>query len=189
VSRRLTLIGLLWLALAAATPLPTKPAPPDLAPLVPWATAPLANPLVEVPKLKLVPPPLTIAPISPATVRAPGAVKPMAPMLSARTLPCVGSWLRIASESLECARAKMVRGEYDEALRALDNALRAGGDREVMAESRYWYGEMLYLLSDYGRADRAFQEALGDLAIPEYGPWALHGSGWTSVRLGDLRRA
>jgi tetratricopeptide (TPR) repeat protein len=187
--RRLALAGLLWLALAGATPLPTKPQPPDLAPLVPWATAPLAKPAVQVPRVKLVPPPLTIAPISPATVRAPGAVKPMAPMLSPRALPCVASLLRIASESLECARAKMVRGEYEEALRALDTALRAGGDREVMAESRYWYGEMLYLLGDYGRADRALQDALKDLAVPEYGPWALHASGWASLRLGDLPRA
>ncbi len=187
--RHLGLLSVLWLALAAATPLPTRPPLPDLAPLVPWATAPLAKPAVAVPKVKPVPPPLTIAPISPATVRAPGAVKPMAPMLSPRALPCVAALLRIASESLECARSKMVKGEYEEALRALEVALRGGGDREVTAEARYWYGEMLYLLGDYGRADRALQEALRDLAVPEYGPWALHASGWTSLRLGDLRRA
>ena len=114
----------------------------------------------------------------------------MAPMLSPRTLPCVGAWLRIASESLECARAKMVQ--------AASTTRRCGRWRtrcgraataKSWPKSRYWYGEMLYLLGDYGRADRALQEALRDLAVPEYGPWALHASGWTSLRLGDLRRA
>ncbi|MGH7313324.1 MAG: tetratricopeptide repeat protein, partial [Candidatus Rokuibacteriota bacterium] len=187
--RRLALVGVLWLTLAAAAPLPVKPPPPDLVPLVPWATAPIGKPSVEVPRLAPPPPPLAIAPVSPATVVMPAAVKPMAPMLSPRALPCVGAWLRIASESLECARARIVRGEYEEAARALDNALRAGGEREVMAEARYWYGEVLYLLGDYARADWALQQALKDLAIPEYGPWALHAAGWTSLRLGDFRRA
>ncbi|HEY7365330.1 MAG TPA: tetratricopeptide repeat protein [Methylomirabilota bacterium] len=187
--RRLALVGSLWLALAAATPLPVKPPPPDLTPLVPWATAPLAKPAVEVPRLTPPPPPLSIAPVSPATVVIPAAPKPMAPMLSPRAMPCVGAWLRIASESLECARARIVRGEYEEAARALDNALRAGGDREILAEARYWFGEVLYLLGDFGRADWALQQALKDLAVPEYGPWARHASGWTSLRLGDFRRA
>ncbi|HSF02985.1 MAG TPA: hypothetical protein VLA62_08240, partial [Solirubrobacterales bacterium] len=66
--RRLVLVGSLWLTLAAATPLPVKPPPPDLIPLVPWATAPLAKPPVEVPRLTPPPPPLSIAPVSPAAV-------------------------------------------------------------------------------------------------------------------------
>jgi tetratricopeptide (TPR) repeat protein len=187
--RRLVLGAALWLALAAATPLPVKPPPPDLVALVPWATAPLAKPSVEVPRLAPPPPPLSIAPVSPAAIVMPTAVKPMAPLLSPRAMPCVGAWLRIASESLECARARIVKGEYEEAARALDSALRSGGDREVMAEARYWFGEVLYRLGDFGRADWALQQALKDLAVPEYGPWALHTSGWTSLRLGDFRRA
>jgi tetratricopeptide (TPR) repeat protein len=187
--RRLALVGLLWIACAAAAPLPATPPPPDLGPLVPWAAAPLGKPAVDVPPLALPPSPLTVAPVSPAPAAVPTAGKPIAPMIYPRTLPCVGAWLRIASESLECARAKIVRGEYEEAARALDNALRAGGEREVVAEARYWYGEVLYMLGDYARADRALQQSLSDPTLPEFRPWALHTSGWTSVRLGDFRRA
>jgi len=42
--KRLLAVGVMWVALAGATPLPLTPPPPDLAPLVPFASAPLDKP-------------------------------------------------------------------------------------------------------------------------------------------------
>ncbi|MGH7325461.1 MAG: tetratricopeptide repeat protein, partial [Candidatus Rokuibacteriota bacterium] len=107
-----------------------------------------------------------------------------------RALPCVGAWLRIrASESLECGRARLVRGEYEEAARALEHAVQGATDRDLLAEARYWHGEVLYLRGEYPRADWAFRQVAQDAPRGEFGPWALHGSGWTALRLGDAVRA
>lgn len=189
--RRLVVLGLVWLAVTGATPLPLKPPPPDLTGLVPWASAPLDKPPVEVPKLALPLPPVEVPPVAPARVVAPPGPKPSAPLPSPRALPCVGAWLRIASESLECGRARFGKGEDEEAARALEQAVRAGAEAEadVLLEGRYWYGEVLYRLGRFEQADWLFRQVVKDGARSEFGPWALHSSGWTALRLGDATRA
>ncbi|HSE93153.1 MAG TPA: tetratricopeptide repeat protein, partial [Methylomirabilota bacterium] len=187
--RRVVVLALVWGASVAATPIaPTLP-PPDLAPLVPWAVAPLDKPAVELPKLALPPSPADVPTVAPATVALPEAQKPTESLPSARTLPCVGAWLRIASESLECGRAKLGRGELDEAARALEHAARPGPEPDVIAEARYWHAETLFRLGQFARADWLFRQVVTDPARTGLRPWAIFGSGFTALRLGDAPRA
>lgn len=182
-------LPVVWLVLTAAAPLPLKPPPPDLTGLVLWAAAPLDKPPLEVPGLALPAPPLDAGPVGPAPIVAPPAPKPMAPLPAPRTLPCVGAWLRIAAESLECGRARLSKGEYEEAARALDQAVRNSPEREFLTEARYWHAETLYRLERFEQADWAFRQVLQDPARGEFGSWAQHGTGWSALRLGDGGRA
>lgn len=186
---RLLALPLIWLVLTAATPLPFKPPPPDITVLVPWAAAPLDKPPLELPRLALPAPPVDAGTVAPAPIVAPPAPKPMAALPEPRSLPCVGAWLRIAAESLECGRARLGKREYEEAAKALEHAVRNAAERELLTEGRYWYGETLYALDRVEQADWAFRQVLQDRARGEFGPWALHGTGWSALRLGDGARA
>lgn len=182
---------LLWLALAGAAapaPAPLVPPPPDVIRLIPFATAPLDKPPVPIPELPLPPVPLDLPPIPPAAITIP-LDKPLAPLPSPRSLPCVGAWLGIASESLECGRARFGRGEYENAYTALESAARTSGDVAVQHEARYWLGETLYRLGRIDQADWIFRQVAQDMTWREYRLWALHASGWTALRLADANRA
>lgn len=186
--RRLVALGALWLGLSAAAPLPLEPPPPDLAPLVPWAAAPLDKPPVPLPPVALPAAPVELPPAPPLVPEPPAAPKPMAAIPPPRALPCVGAWLGIATESLECGRARMSRGEWEEAARALESAVRVAADRALQTEARYWLAESLYRLGQYERADWLFRQVAQERS-PEFGPWALHAAGWSALRLGDASRA
>jgi tetratricopeptide (TPR) repeat protein len=188
---RLLGLGCAWLLLTAATPLPLRPPPPDLTSLLPWATAPLDKPPVELPKLALPPAPSTLPPVAPAPLLPPPTPKPMATLPPPRPLPCVvGGWLRVAaSESLECGRARLGRGELDEALKALDASVRTGTEADQLVEARYWYGEALYVAGRFEEADSQFRYVVQHGARSEFAVWALAGGGWTALRLGEVRRA
>jgi tetratricopeptide (TPR) repeat protein len=189
---RLLGLSVLWLLLAAATPLPLRPPPPDLTGLLPWATAPLDKPPVELPRLALPPAPSELPPVAPAPLLPPPTPKPMAALPPPRPLPCVvGGWLRVAaSESLECGRARLGRGELDEALKALDASVRTSSNEpDVLIEARYWYGEALYVAGRFEESDSQFRYVVQHGFRSEFAPWAVAGGGWTSLRLGDVRRA
>ena len=94
----------------------------------------------------------------------------------------------MASESLECGRARFQKGEYDDAVRALESAVRPGSEREIAIEARYWLGESYYRLGRIEQADWLFRQVGQDLR-QEFGPWALHSSGWTALRMDDAARA
>lgn len=185
---RLLVLGLVWTALAGATYLPLRPPPPDLAPLIPTFRAPLDKPPVPPPALALPPAPLDVPPVPPAPPLVPGD-KPVAPILSPRTLPCVGAWLGIASESLECGRARFQKNELDDAAKAFESAVRQGNERQLIAESRYWLGETYWRLGRVEQADALFRQVAQDQVRGELGPWALHSSGWAALRVGDATRA
>ncbi|HEY7649249.1 MAG TPA: tetratricopeptide repeat protein, partial [Methylomirabilota bacterium] len=186
---RLLALSLIWLALTAATPLPFKPPPQDITGLVPWAAPPLDKPPLELPRLTLPPAPVDAGTVVAAPIVPPPAPKPMAALPEPRTLPCVGAWLRIAAESLECGRARILKREWEEAAKALEHATRNASDHDVLTEARYWHGEVLYVLDRTEQADWAFRQVLQDRARGEFGPWALHGTGWSALRLGDGPRA
>jgi tetratricopeptide (TPR) repeat protein len=181
-------LAIAWLALVAAAPRPFAPPPPDLAPLVPFVAAPLDKPpvLVEA-ALPSAPAELPILP--PAALSVPAGDKPLAPIPSARTLPCIGAWTGVASESLECGRARLQRNEYEDAAKALENAARPGTDRDVLREARYWLGETYYRLNRVEEADWLFRQVAQDSPRQEFGVWALHSNGWTALRAGDAARA
>ena len=185
--KRLLGLGLAWLGLAAATPLPLTPPPPDLAGLVPFASAPLDKPAL-VADAKLPSASIDLPPLPLAAITVPAAGKPVAQSQPPRTLPCIGAWTGAASESLECGRARFQKGEYDDAVRALESAVRPGSEREIAIEARYWLGESYYRLGRIEQADWQFRQVAQDLR-QEFGPWALYSSGWTALRMGDATRA
>ena len=186
--RRALVLVALWVALAGAAPLPLTPPPPDLAPLVGFVAAPLDKPpvLAEAP---LPPPPVELPALPPAAIVLPTAEKPAAFVQPPRALPCIGAWTGVATESLECGRARFQRGEYEDAAKALESAARPGADREVLREARYWLGETYYRLGRMEQADWAFRQVVQDTARHEWRVWALHSSGWTALRIGDTTRA
>lgn len=185
--RRAVALLALWVGLAAATPLPLAPPPPDLAPLVGFVAAPLDKPpvLAEAP-LPAAPVDLPVLPA--AAPVPPAAEKPAAFVTPPRALPCIGAWTGVASESLECGRARFQRGEYEDAVKALESAIKTP-DRELLREARYWLGETYYRLGRIEQADWAFRQVVQDGARSEWRPWALHSSGWTALRIGDATRA
>jgi tetratricopeptide (TPR) repeat protein len=178
----------LWVALAGATPLPLIPPPPDLAPLVGFVSAPLDKPpvLAEAP---LPSPPLDLPVLPPAAIVVPAADKPAAFVQPPRALPCIGAWTGVASESLECGRARFQRGEYEDAAKALESATKPGVDPDILREARYWLGETYYRLGRIEQADWAFRQVVQDRQRDEWRPWGLHSSGWTALRVGDITRA
>jgi len=190
VRARLVGLATLWVALvgAAPTPLPFVPPPPDLTRLVPFATAPIDKPPVALPTLAAPKAPLDLPPLPLVAFPAP-AEKPTAFLPAPRTLPCVGAWLRIASESLECGRARFGRGEYEEAARALEQAVRGGTEREFLTEARYWLAETLYRLGRIEQADWLFRQVAKDSPKGDPGVFALHSSGYTALDLRDAARA
>src|SRR5207249_11887445 len=99
VSRRLFGLATMWLRLVAATPMPPEPPPPDVISLVPFVSAPLDKPALQIARLAPPPPPIDVPPLPPATVVLPAASKPTAAVPASRVLPCAGAWLRISSES------------------------------------------------------------------------------------------
>jgi tetratricopeptide (TPR) repeat protein len=186
--RRAVPLLLAWLALTGAAPLPLQPPLPDLTGLVPWATAPLDKPALRIARPPLPPPPVEMPSLPPAVVVLPAAPRPWALMPPPRVLPCAGAWLGLPSESLECGRARLVRGEWEEAARALEVAAR-GGDPGVQVEARYWLAEVYYRLGRVAEADGLFRQVAADRAAVDMALWGLHGSGWTALRLGDAARA
>jgi hypothetical protein len=122
--------------------------------------------------------------------RAPPAVRPTALLTPPGALPCVGAWIGIASKALECGRAHFTRGEWDEAARAFDQAVRGGTERDLLAEARYWHAETLERLGRPEQADWLFRQVVqasggrGDWVV-----WSRHASGWTALRLRDWARA
>jgi tetratricopeptide (TPR) repeat protein len=187
-ARALGLLAL-WATLAgAAAPRPLAPPPPDLTTLVPFASAPLAKPPVAIETVARPRAPLEVEPIPPAKVLLAVADKPIAPIAAPRALACAAAWLPIASEALECGRARFQRGEYDEAVKVLGDAARAV-DRDVSLEARYWLGETYVRLDRVDQANALFRQVAQEGSRLEHGQWALYSSGWAELALGNGARA
>ena len=187
--RRALALGAVWFALVgAASPRPPEPPPPDLARLIPFAQAPSEKPALAT-ELPLPPAPVELPAFPPAIPAPPAAEKPTAFVQSPRALPCVGSWLGIASESLECGRARFQRGDLDDAAKALENAVRKSTERDLLQEARYWLAETLWRLDRTEQADWLFRQVAQEAPRQEWGAWAMHGAGWTALRLREAGRA
>jgi len=186
--RRALALAALWLGLVAATPRPFQPPPPDLAPLVPFVSAPLDKPPV-IADAALPAAPQELPPLPLAALSVPAGDKPISFGQPPRTLPCIGAWTGVASESLECGRARYQKGEFEEAAKALENAARPGPDRDILREAKYWLAETYYKLNRVEEADWLFRQVAQESPRAEFGVWAQHSSGWTALRLGDAARA
>jgi tetratricopeptide (TPR) repeat protein len=176
---------------AAAQPavIPLTPPLPELTPLLEFVEAPLDKPVVPIPSVKLPGPPESLPALPPAKlVSLPDKVT--APVPSSRMLACAGTWLGVASESYECGVARFREGKYDEAARDLGQAVRLGGDRQDLIRlARYWLGESYWRLGRLELADRPFVQVAQTGGRDGLDLWALQGSGWTALRLGDPARA
>src|SRR5262249_57221170 len=106
-------LATMWLVFVAATPMPPKPPPPDIISLVPFVSAPLDKPALQIARLVPPPPPMDVPPLPPAAVALPTANKPTVAVPSPRVLPCAGAWLRIASEPLDFGRPRVSKGDFD----------------------------------------------------------------------------
>ena len=105
-------------------------------------------------------------------------------------LACAGTWLGVASESLECGVARLNERKYDEAARAFEQAVRLARDRQDVARpATYWLGESYWQLGRIEQADQAFTRLAQSPGRDGFDVWALANSGWTALRLGDFARA
>src|SRR3989441_557223 len=173
-----------------ATPLALVPPPPELTALIPFAEAPLDKPPVGVRELPLPEGPTDLPPFPPATIVAPWPSKPTAALAQPAPLACVGAFFGVAAAALECGQARIAKGEYDDAAKALEQAARSGEEKDVVLEARYWLGETYWQLGRAESADRLFRQVVQ--TAPEasaFGLWATHSGGWTALRTGDAIRA
>jgi TolA-binding protein len=96
----------------------------------------------------------------------------------------------VASELLECGRARFIRGEYEEARAALDGAVRGGTERGLLREARYWLAETLVRLRLMEPAERNFLLVAQDSpAGTEFAHYARSSLGWVALSLNDPTRA
>ncbi len=195
MKRALPLLLLVLLAapaLASATTLlPLELPPPDLAPLIPLAAPPLDKPPVPLPDVSLPEPPRGLPPLVAPPLAGDPSRKAVAPLPPPRILACnpLGTVFGVASELLECGRARFQRDEFEEARLALEGAARGGTDRALVREVRYWLGETLLRLGRYEPAERNFLLVAQEGAPDEFTAYATYSLGWVALKLNDPARA
>jgi TolA-binding protein len=178
-------------AAGASTLLPLELPPPDLAPLLPLAAPPLDKPPVPLPEVVLPDPPRALPPLPTPPLVTDPSLKPVAPLPAPRILACnpLGTVFGVASELLECGRARFQSEEYEEARAAFETAARGGTDRAIVREARYWLGETLLRLGRYEPAERNFLLVVQEGAGDEFSAYATYALGWVALRLNDPARA
>jgi TolA-binding protein len=119
------------------------------------------------------------------------AQRPIAPMPSPRALACnpIGTVLHVASELIECGRARFQRGDLDEARSAFEKATKETNDRRLLAEARYWLGETLLRLGRTADVERIFLLVSQDDPRSEFGLYAADDLGWVALEQGSPMRA
>ncbi|HEX4994828.1 MAG TPA: hypothetical protein VFX87_07665, partial [Methylomirabilota bacterium] len=122
--------------------------PPDLVPALRLVAPPLDKPAVPLPAIELPASPQPFPTLAPPAVVSDLALRPSAPMSPPRALACnpLGSVFGVASEQLECGRAKYQRAELEAALVEFQAVMQRSGDRELAREARYWTAESLLRL-------------------------------------------
>jgi TolA-binding protein len=165
--------------------------PPDAAALVPLASPPLDKPPVPLPAVPLPPPPVGMPELPPAPMVGNLGERPVAPLAPPRFLACnpVGSLFGVASELIECGRARYQRGELDEARDVLERAVQSATERGQIREARYWLGETLLRLGKPADVERLMLQVQQDDPRGELGMYATHQLGWVSLELGKPDRA
>ena len=166
--------------------------PPDLAALVQLAAPPLDKPPVPLPAVALPPPPLAMPELPPAPLVGNLGERPVAPLPPPRFLACnpVGSLFGVASELIECGRARYQRGELEEGREVLEKAVQAATERGQIREARYWLGEtLLRLNSKPNEVERLMLQVQQDDPRGELGLYAAHQLGWIYLELDRPDRA
>jgi len=186
--RAVTLAVLLVVAVgsAARAEITLTLPPPDVAPLLPLAAPPLDKPVVPLPAVPLPPVPQGMPELPPAPMVGNLGERPVAPLAPPRFMACnpVGSLLGVASELIECGRARYQRGELEAAREALQKAVQEASDRAQIREARYWLAETLLRLNKPTDVERLMTQVSQDDPRGELGLYATHQLGWVSLQLG-----
>jgi TolA-binding protein len=153
----LALLGLLLAPSAAQSAEVTlRLPPPDLAPLLPLASPALDKGPVGSGPISLPPSPQPVPPLPPARIVVDLTQIPLAPAPPPRFLACnpLGTVLGVASELVECGRARFQRNEFEDAREALENAVKKSHERALLREARYWLAETLIRLRQTDGVER-----------------------------------
>ncbi len=164
---------------------------PDVAALVPLAVPALDKPPVPLPAVPLPPPPQGMPELPPAPLVGHLGERPVAPLPPPRFLACnpVGNLLGVASELIECGRARYQRNELEEGRAVLEKAVQFATERTQIREARYWLGETLVRLNKPAEAERLMLQVQQDDPRGELGLYAAHQLGWVSLELNKPDRA
>ena len=193
LSRLFTLAALLLLVPggAARADIALILPPPDPATLVPLASPPLDKPPVPLPAVPLPPAPAGLPELPPAPMVGNLGDRPVAPLAPPRFLACnpVGSLFGVASELIECGRARYQRGELDEARDMFQRAVQEATERGQIREARYWLGETLLRQGKPAEVERLMEQVQQDDPRGELGLYAVHELAWVSLELGKPDRA
>jgi TolA-binding protein len=186
----ITTLVLGWTAIAPAASTVKLP-PPDLKGLVPLAALPLDKPPVPLPAVMLPPSPQGLPDLPTPPLVSDPAQRPVAPLPTPRALACnpIGTVLGVASELIECGRARLQRGELEDARDAFQKASKESGDRRLQREARYWLGQTLLRLGRASEAESVLALVVQDDPRSEFGPYAADDLGWIALEQKDPRRA
>ena len=194
--RALAAAALLALVAASAPPrasaaVTLKLPPPDPSRLVPLAAMPLDKPPVPLPAVGAPSLPQGLPELRPARMVSDVAQRPVAPMPPPRMLACnpVGTVFRVASELVECGRARYQRGELEPARAAFQSAVQEASDRDLQREARYWLGETLLRLGRGGEVESVLAPVAQEDPRGDLGLFATHTLGWVALDQSDPARA
>jgi TolA-binding protein len=165
--------------------------PPEVSGLLPLAALPLDKPPVVLSPAGVPPIPQGLPELPPARFAGDPARRPVAPLASPRMLACnpVGTVFGVASELVECGRARYQRGELEPARQALQTAAQETSDRELQREARYWLGETLLRLGRPADVERVLAPVAQDDPRGDFGLFATHTLGWVALDANDPARA
>jgi TolA-binding protein len=174
----------------AAAPRPLLP-PPDIVPALRLAAPPLDKPAVLLPALALPASPAPFPQLPPPAGASDLGLRPTLPMSSPRALACnpLGSVFGVASELLECGRARYQKGELEPALAEFQAAVNKGGDRPVIREARYWAAETMLRLGRRDSVASYLDTVARENPRDDLGLYATHSLGWVTLERGDAQRA
>jgi len=164
---------------------------PDVGALVPLAVPALDKPPVPLPAVPLPPAPQGMPELPPAPMVGHLGERPVAPLPPPRFLACnpVGNLLGVASELIECGRARYQRNELEEARAVLEKAAQFATERTQIREARYWLGETMLRLNKPAEVERLMLQVQQDDPRGELGLYAAHQLGWVSLDLNKPDRA
>ncbi|MCI0547465.1 MAG: tetratricopeptide repeat protein [Candidatus Rokubacteria bacterium] len=176
-------------ATAAAPPLELPP--PELSAALRWTAPPTEKPAIPLPGVALPAPPDALPPLPTPKLVTDPALRPIAPLGPPRALACnpLGSVFGVATELLECGKARFQRGEYGDARDAFQSVVNRGSDRAVVREGRYWLAETSLRMGRPDLADPLLTLVVQEGTAGELGSSANHALGWLALERGVPARA
>lgn len=191
------MIGLVMAALASVTApaagqqAALKLPPPDLRALLPLAAPPADKPQIPLPPVALPELPQSLPELPAPPLVSDLGHRPVLVMPPPRLLACnpLGTVLGVASELVECGRARYQRGELEEARKAFQGAVQGSSDRLVLREARYWLAETLLRLKRPDEVERVLLPVAQDDPRSDFGIYAAQQLGWVTLANNEAARA